>query len=46
MLTIWAGEVARPHSFEGPSMRMADHDGAWEYPGGGGYPSTMTRVER
>ncbi len=47
VLTIWAGEVGSPAFFRG----SFDEDGrtmsgAWEYPGGGGYSSTMTRVDR
>ena len=45
VLTIWAGERGSPAYFEG----RFDADGttiagAWVYPGGGGYGSTMTKV--
>ncbi|KHL13276.1 UNVERIFIED_CONTAM: hypothetical protein LK11_32610 [Mumia flava] len=43
-LTIWAGATGSPAYFRGT---FTDGDtvmtGAWVYPGGGGYPSTMTR---
>jgi hypothetical protein len=44
-LSIWAGEKGSPAYFSG----TFDADGtvmagAWVYPGGGGYESTMTRV--
>lgn len=43
-LTIWGGEKGSPAYFRGTftdgDTRM---DGAWVYPGGGGYQSTMTR---
>jgi hypothetical protein len=45
LLTIWGGERGSPAYFEG--RFDADGDtvtGAWVYPGGGGYASTMTRV--
>lgn len=42
-LTIWGGEKGSPAyyrgTFDGDSVT-----GAWVYPGGGGYESTMTRV--
>jgi hypothetical protein len=44
-LRIWAGEKGSPAFYEG--RFAADGtvvDGAWTYPGGGGYSSTMTRV--
>jgi hypothetical protein len=45
-LTIWGGEKGSPAYFEGT---FNDDDtvntGAWHYPGGGGYQSTMTRVK-
>jgi hypothetical protein len=44
-LTIWAGAKGSPAYFRGT---FSDDDremiGEWVYPGGGGYPSTMTRV--
>jgi hypothetical protein len=43
-LTIWGGEKGSPAYFRGTfsdgDTRM---EGAWVYPGGGGYESTMTR---
>jgi len=45
-LTIWGGEKGSPAYFRG---RFSDDDtvntGAWVYPGGGGYSSTMTRID-
>lgn len=44
-LTIWGGEKGSPAYFRGTfdadGTTMA---GAWVYPGGGGYESTMTRI--
>jgi hypothetical protein len=44
-LTIWGGEKGSPAYYKG---RFSDDGnscaGAWVYPGGGGYESTMTRV--
>jgi hypothetical protein len=44
-LTIWGGERGSPANYQG---RFSDDgttcSGAWVYPGGGGYESTMTRV--
>jgi hypothetical protein len=44
-LHIWMGTKGSPARFSGT---FTDGDtvmvGGWEYPGGGGYPSTMTRV--
>jgi len=44
-LHIWMGAKGSPARFSGT---FSDGDtvmvGAWEYPGGGGYDSTMTRV--
>jgi len=46
-LTIWGGEKGSPAYFRGTftdgDTRL---DGAWVYPGGGGYHSTMTRSDR
>lgn len=43
-LTIWAGEPGGPAYFRGTfSPDGTVLDGAWVYPGGGGYASTMTR---
>ncbi|MGW4424716.1 hypothetical protein [Streptosporangium sp. NPDC004631] len=44
-LTIWGGTKGSPAYYEG--MFSADGTtviGAWVYPGGGGYESTMTRI--
>ena len=44
-LTIWGGERGSPAYYRGTFS--ADGDtvvGAWVYPGGGGYDSTMTRT--
>jgi hypothetical protein len=44
-LTIWGGERGSPAYYKG---RFSDDgntcSGAWVYPGGGGYDSTMTRA--
>jgi hypothetical protein len=45
-LTIWGGEKGSPAYYKGTFS--ADGNicaGAWVYPGGGGYESTMTRAE-
>lgn len=46
-LTIWGGEKGSPAYFRG-SFNADDSvlDGSWVYPGGGGYDSTMTRVQQ
>jgi hypothetical protein len=44
-LTIWAGEKGSPAYFKGTFSDDGNTcAGAWVYPGGGGYESTMTRV--
>jgi hypothetical protein len=44
-LTIWAGERGSPAYYKGTFSADGDScAGAWVYPGGGGYESTMTRV--
>lgn len=44
-LTIWAGARGGPAYFRGEfSADGSTVTGAWVYPGGGGYDSTMTRV--
>jgi hypothetical protein len=44
-LTIWAGEQGSPAYYKGTFSADGDRcAGAWVYPGGGGYESTMTRV--
>ena len=46
-LTIWGGQKGSPAYFRGTfSAGDTRMDGAWVYPGGGGYESTMTRTER
>ncbi len=46
-LTIWGGEKSSPAYYRGTwSEDGATNAGAWVYPGGGGYESTMTRVEQ
>ena len=46
-LTIWGGEKGSPAYYEGKwSQDGNTNAGAWHYPGGGGYESTMTRVKR
>jgi hypothetical protein len=44
-LTIWGGERGSPAYYRGRfSADGKTCSGAWVYPGGGGYESTMTRV--
>jgi hypothetical protein len=44
-LTIWAGAKGSPAYFEGTFDESGTTmEGAWTYPGGGGYESTMTRA--
>ncbi|GAA1331914.1 hypothetical protein [Saccharothrix algeriensis] len=44
-LTIWGGAKGGPAYYRGTfSADGATVTGEWVYPGGGGYPSTMTRV--
>lgn len=44
-LTIWAGERGSPAYYQGHWSDDGNTNvGAWVYPGGGGYASTMTRV--
>ena len=46
-LMIWGGEKGSPAYYEGKwSDDSNANSGAWHYPGGGGYESTMTRVKR
>jgi len=43
-LTIWGGAKGSPAYYRGTfSSDGTTVDGEWVYPGGGGYPSTMTR---
>ncbi|GAA3396287.1 hypothetical protein [Cryptosporangium minutisporangium] len=43
-LTIWAGAKGSPAYYQGTfSADGSTVTGAWTYPGGGGYASTMTR---
>jgi hypothetical protein len=45
ILTIWGGERGSPAYFKGEFSANGDTiDGAWVYPGGGRYDSTMTRI--
>lgn len=45
-LTIWGGEKGSPSYYKGTfGDRGNTNAGEWVYPGGGGYKSTMTRVE-
>lgn len=45
MLVIWAGEKGSPAYFRGTfSPDGNSNTGAWTYPDGGGYETTMTRV--
>jgi hypothetical protein len=45
-LTIWGGERGSPAYYQGRFSADGDTvDGAWVYPGGGGYDSTMTRIK-
>jgi hypothetical protein len=44
-LTIWAGAKGSPAYYEGTfNADGTAVTGAWTYPGGGGYDSTMTRA--
>jgi hypothetical protein len=46
VLTIWAGERGSPAYYRGTwSADGRTLTGAWVYPGGGGYDSTMTRAD-
>jgi hypothetical protein len=45
VLTIWGGEKGSPAYMKASFDAAGDTlSGAWVYPGGGGYESTMTRV--
>lgn len=45
-LIIWGGEKGSPAYFKGTFGDDGNtNTGAWVYPGGGGYESTMTRVK-
>lgn len=45
ILTIWGGEKGSPAYYRGEFRDGGDTNaGAWVYPDGGGYESTMTRV--
>ena len=45
-LMIWGGERGSPAYYEGKWSEDGNkNSGAWHYPGGGGYESTMTRVQ-
>ena len=46
-LMIWGGEKGSPAYYEGKWSNDGNiNSGAWHYPGGGGYESTMARVKR
>ena len=46
-LMIWGGEKGSPAYYEGKWSEDGNtNTGAWHYPDGGGYESTMTRVKR
>ena len=46
-LMIWGGERGSPAYYEGKWSDDGNiNTGAWHYPDGGGYESTMTRVKR
>lgn len=46
-LMIWGGEKGSPAYYEGKWSEDGNtNSGAWHYPDGGGYESTMTRVKR
>ena len=46
-LMIWGGEKGSPAYYEGKWSEDGNtNTGAWHYPGGGGYESTMARVKR
>lgn len=42
-LTIWGGEKGSPAYFKGTFTDNDTNEGAWTYPGGGGYSTTMKR---
>ena len=45
-LTIWGGERGSPAYYRGKFTKDGKtNSGAWVYPGGGGYDSTMTKVK-
>lgn len=45
-LTIWGGEKGSPAYYKGTwSAEGKVNSGAWVYPGGGGYESTLTRIK-
>ncbi|MEM6429916.1 MAG: hypothetical protein AAF708_11805 [Deinococcota bacterium] len=45
-LIIWGGDKGSPAYFKGTLSEDGNClDGEWVYPGGGGYTSTMTRLE-
>ena len=47
ILMIWGGEKGSPAYYEGKWSEDGNtNTGAWHYPDGGGYESTMTRVKR
>ena len=45
-LIIWGGEKGSPAYYKGQfSQDGNSNSGAWVYPGGGGYESTMTKIK-
>jgi hypothetical protein len=46
MLIIWGGEKGSPAYYKGKFSEDGNiNEGAWIYPDGGGYSSTMTRIK-
>ena len=43
VLIIWGGEKGSPAYFKGTFVNDDTNEGAWVYPGGGGYSTTMKR---
>lgn len=43
VLTIWGGEKGSPAYFRGKFTNDDTNEGAWVFPGGGGYTTTMKR---
>ncbi|MEZ4642398.1 MAG: hypothetical protein R3E31_06615 [Chloroflexota bacterium] len=43
VLTIWGGEKGSPAYFKGEFIDDDMNEGAWFFPGGGGYTTTMKR---
>ncbi len=45
-LTIWGGFKGSPAYFKGTFTDVDTNEGAWVYPGGGGYSSVMKRTSK